>query len=211
LEFAALKRTEENLSRRIQMKTMGLGVIAVSFVVMMQGCASSQSKGQPATAAPPQGYSSAQHEKAALDDMNRAKTARAGADKNLEILMQKVKADKKLLVANNMDLTDAESRKFWPIYDAYQKDLDQVNHKLGQTIKDYADAFNKGPIQDNTAKKLLNEALSIEEQENKIKRTYAEKLEKVLPYSKVARYIQIENKIRALIRMELAQQIPLAY
>lgn len=133
------------------------------------------------------------------------------SDTNMEILKQKLKADKKLLVAGNMELSDAEAKKFWPIYDAYQKDLEQVNQKLGQTIKEYADAFNKGPIQDNTAKKLLNEALSVEEQETKLKRTYADKLEKALPYSKVARYLQIENKIRALIRMELAQQIPLAY
>jgi hypothetical protein len=110
------------------------------------------------------------------------------SDTNMEILKQKLKADKKLLVAGNMDLSDAEAKKFWPIYDAYQKDLEQLNQKLGHTIKDYADAFNKGPIQDNTAKKLLNEALSAEEQETKLKRTYAEKLE-----------------------MELAQQIPLAY
>lgn len=133
------------------------------------------------------------------------------SDSNMEILKQKLKADKKLLVAGNMDLSDADAKKFWPVYDAYQKDLEQVNQKLAQTIKQYAEAFNKGPIQDDTAKKLLNEALSTEEQETKLKRTYAEKLEKVLPYSKVARYIQIENKIRALIRMELAQQIPLVY
>ena len=133
------------------------------------------------------------------------------SDTNMEILKQKLKADKKLLVAGNMDLSDAEAKKFWPIYDAYQKDLEQVNQKLGHTIKEYADAFNKGPLPDGTAKKLLNEVLSLEEQETKLKRTYAEKLEKALPYSKVARYIQIENKIRALIRMELAQGIPLAY
>jgi hypothetical protein len=140
-----------------------------------------------------------------------AVAAQEMSDANMEILKQKLKADKKLLVAGNMELSDAEAKKFWPIYDAYQKDLEQLNQKLGQTIKDYAEAFNKGPIQDNTAKKLLNEALSLEEQETKLKRTYAEKLEKVVPYSKVARYLQIENKIRALIRMELAQQIPLAY
>lgn len=133
------------------------------------------------------------------------------SDTNMEILKQKLKADKKLLVAGNMDLSDADAKKFWPIYDAYQNDLQQLNQKLGQTIKDYADAFNKGSLPDNTAKKLLNDALSVEEQETKLKRTYADKLEKVLPYSKVARYIQIENKIRALIKMELAQQIPLAY
>jgi hypothetical protein len=138
-------------------------------------------------------------------------TAQESSDTNMEILKQKLKADKKLIVAGNMDLSEADAKKFWPIYDAYQKDLEQVNQKLGQTIKDYADAFNKGPIADNTAKKLLGDVLSVEEQETKLKRTYADKLEKVLPYSKVARYIQIEQKIRALIKMELAQQIPLVY
>ena len=133
------------------------------------------------------------------------------SDANMEILKQKLKADKKLIVASNMELADAEAKQFWPIYDAYQKDLEQVNQKLGQTIKDYAEAFNKGALPDNTAKKLLNEALSVEEQETKLKRTYSEKLEKIIPYAKVARYIQIETKIRSLIRMELAQQIPLAY
>ena len=133
------------------------------------------------------------------------------SDANMEILKQKLKADKKLLVAGNMELSDADAKKFWPIYDAYQKDLEQVNQKLAQTIKDYAEAFNKGSIPDNTAKKLLNDALSVEEQETKLKRSYAEKLEKVLPFNKVARYIQIENKIRTLIKMELAQQIPLVY
>jgi len=138
-------------------------------------------------------------------------TAQDSSDTNMEILKQKLKADKKLIVAGNMDLSDADAKKFWPVYDAYQKDLEQVNQKLAQTIKEYAEAFNKGPVQDNTAKKLLSEALSLEEQETKLKRTYAEKLEKVLPYAKVARYIQIETKIRSLIKMELAQQIPLVY
>jgi Spy/CpxP family protein refolding chaperone len=133
------------------------------------------------------------------------------SDTNMEILKQKLKADKKLLVAGNMDLLDAEAKKFWPLYDSYQMDLNQVNQQLGQTIKEYAEAFNKGSIPDNKAKKLLNDVLSMEEQENKLKRTYAQKLEKVLPYNKVARYMQIENKIRAVIKMELAQQIPLVY
>jgi hypothetical protein len=34
-------------------------------------------------------------------------------------------------------------------------------------------------------------------------------LGKALPATKVARYLQIENKIRALVKFELAAQIPL--
>ncbi len=139
-----------------------------------------------------------------------AQTA-GSADTNMEIFMQKIKADKKLLVASNMGLTDAESKDFWPLYEAYQKDLQQVNERLGKTINAYAEAYNegKGSVSNDTAKKLLDEALSVEEQEVKLKRAYAEKVGKVLPAAKTARYIQIENKIRAVIKFELARQIPL--
>lgn len=137
--------------------------------------------------------------------------AQQASDTNMEILKDKLKADKKLLIASNMDLTDAEAKQFWPVYEAYQKDLEAVNKQLGKTIQDYADAFNNGMIPNDTAKKLLNEALSVEEQEVKLKRTYADKLAKVLPATKVARYIQMETKIRSLIKFEMAQQIPLVY
>ena len=135
------------------------------------------------------------------------------ADTNMEILMQKLKADKKLLVANNMELTDAESKAFWPLYDGYQKELQKLNERLGKTISEYADAYNqgKGSISNETAKKLIHEAISVEEEEVKLKRAYADKIEKVLPAAKTARYIQIENKIRAVIKMEIARQIPLVY
>lgn len=137
----------------------------------------------------------------------------ASTDTNMQILMDKVKADKKLLVASNMDLTDAEAKSFWPLYEAYQKDLQQVNERIGKTIATYAEAYNqgKGTISNDTAKKLLNEFFSIEEQDVKLKRANAEKVGKVLSAAKTARYIQIENKIRALIKFELARQIPLVY
>ena len=135
------------------------------------------------------------------------------ADTNMEILMQKLKADKKLLVAGNMNLTDAEAKSFWPLYEGYQKDLQQVNERIGKNIAAYAEAYNqgKGVISNDTANQLLNEAMSVEEQEVKLKRAYAEKVGKVLPATKAARCIQIENKIRALLKFDLAKQIPLVY
>ena len=137
--------------------------------------------------------------------------AGSSASTNREILIQKIKADKKLLVAGNMDLTDAEGKKFWPLYDAYQKELQKLNHRLGTTIKEYADAYNKGPIPNDKSKKLLNEVLSVDEAEVKLRRTYADKIGKVLSETKAARYIQIENKIRSILKAELAADIPLVY
>jgi hypothetical protein len=137
--------------------------------------------------------------------------AQSANDTNMEILKQKVKADKKLLVASNMDLNEAEAKQFWPLYDSYQKELEQLNQKLGKAITEYAEAFNKGPVPNDTAKKVLGEVLNVEEQEVKLKRSYAEKVGRVLPATKAARYIQIENKIRSIVKVELAQAIPLVY
>ena len=127
----------------------------------------------------------------------------------MDILRQKVQTDKKLLVAVNMGLTEAEDKKFWPIYDAYQKDLEQIDKRLAKVIAAYAEAYNQGSVPNETAKKLLDEALAVEEAEVALKRSYAAKLAPILPATKVARYIQIENKIRALVRFELADKIPL--
>lgn len=137
--------------------------------------------------------------------------AQESTQMTMEILKEKVKADKKLIVATNMDLNDAEAKNFWPLYDGYQKELDRINQRLLSMVKEYADAYNagKGEISNDTAKKLLAEALAVEESEVKLRQSYAAKLGKALPATKVARYLQIENKIRAIVKFELAAQIPL--
>jgi len=131
------------------------------------------------------------------------------ADTNMQILLDKVKADKKLVVATNMDLTDAEGKAFWPIYDLYQKDLQGINDRLGKTILAYADAYNNKTLTDAQAMQLTNEAIAIDQDEVTLRKSYAAKLNRVLPAKKTARYLQIENKIRAGIRYDLASGIPL--
>ena len=131
------------------------------------------------------------------------------ADMNMQILRDKLKADKKVVVAANMQLTDAEAKAFWPIYDAYQNDLKAINQRLGNAILAYADAYKAGPISDATAKKFLDEAIAIDDAEAKLRKDYAAKLTAAIPAAKAARYLQIESKIRAAIRYEMAAAIPL--
>jgi len=135
--------------------------------------------------------------------------ADTAAETNMQILLDKVKADKKLVVAANMNLSDAQSKVFWPIYDAYQKDLMKINEGTAKMISGYADAYNSGAMTDKQAQALIKEALAIEASEVAMHKSYAAKLGKVLPARVVARYLQIENKIRAAIRFEMADKIPL--
>ncbi len=129
---------------------------------------------------------------------------------NMEILRDKLKADKKLLIAENLGLTETESKGFWPVYDEYQKELEAINQRLGKTIQSYAQEYNAKTLTDDKAKMLMTEALAIEEAEVALKKKYMDRLTGVIPAIKAARYIQMENKIRALIRFDLAAEIPLA-
>jgi hypothetical protein len=130
-------------------------------------------------------------------------------DSNMEILREKIRADKKLLVAANMELTEAEAKGFWPVYEAYQSDLAGVNARIVRLIGAYADQYNDKSLTDDGAKQLLQEALAIEAAELKNRQSMEGKLLAVVPARKAARYLQIENKIRALIKYELASEIPL--
>ena len=126
---------------------------------------------------------------------------------NMQIVIEKIHADKKLIVAENMQLTDAEAKAFWPVYKQYQDELFLLRTRTVKLIKDYSDAYET--MNNNTAKKLLDEYMTIEALGPKLRQAYLPKFRKVLPEVKVLRYFQIENKIQAALIYELAANIPL--
>ena len=81
---------------------------------------------------------------------------------DMEILRQKIKADKKLVVAEAMQLTEAEAKGFWPVYDAFQADLDKINGQIGQVIKAYAAAYRADTLTNEKAQELLGEAIRVQ-------------------------------------------------
>ena len=137
--------------------------------------------------------------------------ALGGAPTDMEMLSEQIKADKKLLVVNNMTLTNEEASNFWPLYDAYQKELHTVNHEIARLVVEFATAYAKGPIPNETAKQLRDDHFALEDKEVQLKRSYADQMEKFIPAWKVTRYMQIESKIRAVVKFELAARIPLTY
>lgn len=145
----------------------------------------------------------------AMPVLAQDKAAREKPADNMQILRNKIKADKKLVVAANMELTESEAKGFWAIYESYQKEIEALNQRIVKLIKSYAADYNAKTLSDDKAKMLINEAIAIDEDEAKLRKSYVPKLSKVLPGKKVARYLQIENKLRAIVKYELAEQIPL--
>ena len=128
------------------------------------------------------------------------------ADTNLTILLDAIRANRKAMVAVNLQLTDAEAAEFWPVYDRYQKEMDAVGDRLLALIEDYTASFSD--MSNDKAMKIVEDYLAIQADQVKVRRSYVGEFAKSLPGRKVARFYQIENKMDAVIRYELASKIP---
>jgi len=124
-----------------------------------------------------------------------------------ELLKDKIRADKKLVVAEDMQLTDAEAKVFWPVYEGYQKEQAKLYERYKNLVTEYAKNYET--MTDKMAKKLLDDFMRIESDRLKLKNEYLPKFRKVLSEKKVARYYQLENKIDAIVNYEVAKVIPL--
>jgi hypothetical protein len=125
----------------------------------------------------------------------------------MEILREKARADKKLVVATTLALTEGEAKAFWPVYNAYQSDMVTHYDKLLSLIDRFTQAYDT--MTDQTATQLLNEYLALEANHVALLKSYVPRFQRVLPALKVARLYQVENKMRALVNYDLARQIPL--
>jgi Spy/CpxP family protein refolding chaperone len=135
-----------------------------------------------------------------------------GADKaadvtDMQMLRTVVQQDKKAFVASTMSLSDAEAKKFWPIYDTYQRTLDAVDRRRNKAVIDVVGMDR--PMSDLYAKTLATELIQADEAEIKARRTLQNKLMRALPPRKAARYLQLESKIRAVEAYEVASALPL--
>jgi hypothetical protein len=131
---------------------------------------------------------------------------------DMAALRAAVRADKKALVASTLQLTPTEAKRFWPLYDAYQRIADRSNQRRSVAIEGLV-ALDR-PISDLYARNLAAELISADEDEVKARRTLQNRLmrgvpTRVLPPKKAAQYLQLESKVRAMQAYDIAAGIPL--
>jgi hypothetical protein len=123
------------------------------------------------------------------------------------VLRDAVRADKRKYVASLMTLTDAEAKRFWPVYDKYQRDIDETNRERVVAVQEFM--FRDKPVSNLAAKQYATRLLAIDEAEIKARRTMRNRVMRALPAGKAARYMMLEQKINAVQDYDLAATVPL--
>jgi Spy/CpxP family protein refolding chaperone len=130
----------------------------------------------------------------------------AAAEKIAEFRRQ-VQSDRRGLVERHLQLTPAEAKKFWPAYDDYHRRLETIVSRQNRAINDFV--ASESSMTDANAKRIAREILVAERDEQALRDKHLHKVAGMLPPRKAVRYMQIENKIRALNRFDIAVVMPL--
>jgi hypothetical protein len=123
------------------------------------------------------------------------------------LTVDRIRTERKAIVADYMDLTDAEAKAFWPIYDAYQKDLEVPHKRLADLALRFGQAYPS--VTNNEADKFLEDYLNAEKNILDRKRTFVGRFQKAIPAKKVLRLYQLENRMDATVDYNLVSELPL--
>lgn len=127
---------------------------------------------------------------------------------NTQALITELQSDKRQVMLDTLALTPEQLKKFTPIYDEYEAemkklmtDASNLNNRL--FVADY------GGMTDKESKDIMKSAFKLRHERLSLLEKTANKLDKKLPATKVAQFVQIDNKIRALLDVAVAASVPL--
>ena|SRR5215469_11136969 len=124
-------------------------------------------------------------------------------DQDIQLLKSNIRSQKKQIVAANLDLTDAESEKFWPVYNRYAEDLAKIYDNKIALFQEYLE--NLDSMSGEQAESYLRRRAAVEEDIMQVRLKYLPEFRKVLTGRETALFYQIDWRLDLMINLQLAQ------
>jgi hypothetical protein len=147
------------------------------------------------------------HSQAGATQTATASQDQGVSEKDVDMFRKDVRSQKKQIIAANMNLTDQEAQKFWPVYDQYTNELVQINNKKYEAIKEYAQ--NYATLTDDQAAKLTRDAIEVDQSVAQLRQKYIPIFTKAVSGKKTAQFFQLDRRLVMVIDLQIASGIPL--
>ncbi|MCM2311119.1 MAG: hypothetical protein NDI84_06905 [Steroidobacteraceae bacterium] len=125
-----------------------------------------------------------------------------------QVFLARIQTNERAIVLESLDLDDTQVAAFTPLYDDFQAQYKKVMDRAIALLETFA--ANCDSMTDDAAERLLADWFDLKSDEDRLIKEYARRMGKVLPPSKVLRFVQIENKLSTVLRLEALQGVPLA-
>ena len=133
--------------------------------------------------------------------------ARPISDEDIQMLRKDIRAQRKQLIAANMQLTSIEAEKFWPIYDQYVSELVDQNNKKYALIKQFVQTG--GALSEADAEHSVQQWVSVDESVAALRAKYIPVFRKALSPKNEALFYQLDRRVQLMIDLQLMALIPM--
>jgi hypothetical protein len=121
-----------------------------------------------------------------------------GQDRPGEKMKDRVKAQRAAFITQQLNLTEAEAQNFWPIYNSYQAEMQQVRSAM--------DIKPEGDLTDKEAEDLMNKVLDAKAKELEVQRKYIQKFKSAIPPRKIARLFRSEREFKEKVMTNIRER-----
>lgn len=132
--------------------------------------------------------------------------SQASPDDFVDLLRKDIRSQKKQIIAENMQLSDAEAEKFWPVYDQYAAELAKIYDVKIALLKDYADNYNT--MTGEQAENYIRKRGEVEQSIMALRLRYVPAFRRVLSGRETALFYQLDWRLGLAIDVQLIQ-VPL--
>ena len=127
---------------------------------------------------------------------------------NTQALIAELQKDKRQVMLDTLALTPEQLKVFMPIYDEYQAEMKKLM-TTATNLNNRLFVADFGGMTDAESKAIMKQAFKLRKDRIDLLEKYAGKLDRKLPSTKVFQFVQVENKIQALLDVAAAATIPI--
>src|SRR5258708_1200889 len=128
-------------------------------------------------------------------------------DENVRLFRKDVRSLKKEIISANLEVTDTEAQRFWPIYDRYMGEMVQIEDQKFELLKEYA--RNYDTLTDEQADSYIKGRAAVEESILQLRLKYMPIFREVLSGKTAALFTQMDWRLSLVADLQLASQVPL--
>lgn len=127
----------------------------------------------------------------------------------VEMIRTLYQAEYKDILQSELNLTEEESKAFWPVYNRYHAEMYDTNSWLLGLIEQLAIMEGSESTSKQDSISLIRQFMDMEKKALETRQEYLDDFSAILPHDKLIRFYQLENKATALVRVRLAEAVPL--
>ena len=138
-----------------------------------------------------------------------ASTSKQNLAEDVKLLRKDVRAQKQKILGEAMGLDADQSKKFWPIYKDYERELGKLNDVRLGNIVEYAKNYDS--MTENKADELVNGAIAYHKKRIDLLAGTYDKVRGALGAPLAARFVQVESTLNNLIDLQIQSNLPLMW